>query len=112
MNLSPQHYAAAFLRTENRSPARLFSAIARRGDLRRAGQIVREIILRLVRERGGHFYTLETARLPRQNPMKTSPSDYVENVLSPALVAGVRITRDREQELDMSFARILTQLYA
>lgn len=110
--ITPPEYAAAFMKTHERSPERLFRALARRGEWRRAKRIVREIVQSLVRERGGHLLTFAYARVPNTDPMNQcmGPHDYAETVIDPSLIAGVRITQDGEKECDMSFARILRTL--
>ena len=101
---------------QDRLVKRFIRVLDRNGDLSQGQKIVREMRHRLVRADGGRWVTVESAQ-PLTPPQleiirdALTEKDHLETVLHPALVAGVRVTVDGQQELDASLAGKLKLLF-
>ena len=122
MKYQPKFYARAFLAALDAGTAvasatkQLLATLERHGDRQRAGQVAAEIEKRLVQQAGGHLIDLEFAREPQTKARAAllsqfGPADLVRTKVTPALVAGVRLQRDGREELDLSLAGRLEQLF-
>ena len=124
MRYAPSQYAEAFTAVVPKAPAsrraeltqRFLRSVRKNGDLSRIRQIVAAIERRLVTERGGAWIRLEFARPQPEHAVaglrgSFGAHDHIEVAVRPELIAGVRITRDNETELDYSLARKLKKLF-
>lgn len=111
MKYNPDTYARVFWEVKP-EPRQFLSVVAKNGDLQRVDKIVDAIEAHAVHAAGGHTIALEFAReteFAKQFTFFTH--DRIRTIINPALVAGVRITIDGEQELDMSLQRKLNKLW-
>lgn len=117
-------YARAFLEVMEKTPERKRGEILKRfvqllfknGDIRRADKIIEAVSRFIVQARGGRSVAIEYARiipakLRRKLTGAFSKKDAVTEILNPVLVAGVRITMDGNEELDMTMARKLKKVF-
>ncbi|OHA09394.1 MAG: hypothetical protein A3B37_02420 [Candidatus Sungbacteria bacterium RIFCSPLOWO2_01_FULL_59_16] len=124
MRYAPKHYAEAFATTIAKTPAahwgelikRFLRAVRKHGDVSRIRQILTAVERRFVTERGGEWIRLEFARPQPERALAIlrdhfRARDHVEVVVRPELIAGIRITRNGETELDYSLARKLKKLF-
>lgn len=120
----PQDYAAAFIEgldagtiPEETLITRLITAASRNNDRRTLPAIIRAIETKLTERSGGAMITIASARLLSEKDQERfrssfSPADTIAFTVDPTLSAGVRIIKNGEQELDMSFARTLSKLFS
>ena len=92
-------------------------AVRKNGDWASLPKILRAVEERLVYARGGKLVLVESAgKLPDSYAAKFlekfTKKDKIEFKLSPSLIAGVRLTLNGEQELDMSFKQKLRRLFS
>jgi len=124
MRYAPAAYAQAFLAAlsggdeaeKRRKIMRFLALIKKNGDWPSMRKIQAEVERRAVHKAGGKLVKLEFARAVPDGDIENlkrafSPKDRVEVVLAPRLVAGVRVTLDGEQELDLSLERKLHRLF-
>ena|SRR3989338_3990644 len=111
MKYSPAVYAKAFW--EVRPDAeRFLNVVHKNGDFSRVDKIVAALEAIATHEQGGRMINLEFARETElAEKFKFKSHDHVRVAINPALVAGVRITIDGEQELDQSLQRKLNTLW-
>ena len=125
MRYAPNQYADAYTAVVARTPAakrtelikRFLRSVRKNGDFSRVSQIVTAIERRLVTERGGEWVRLEFARPQPERALaglrkQFGRDDHVAVAVRPELIAGVRITRNEETELDHSLARKLKKLFS
>ena len=108
-------YARAFLDGTHDSK-KFLSVIAKNGDMPGIKKIYNAVEELVTHRGGGRVVTLELAReVPKsqrtQLEKKFIAKDSVHIKTNPALVAGVRVTLDGEQELDQSLQRKLNKLF-
>ena len=124
MKYLPKYYAQAFLECAESAPStRLYElarnfvrVVAKNGDFSRMSKILEAISLLETKKNGGRHVFLEFAR--------ELPSDFVERVrrffperdrvevrVRPALIAGLRVTIDGEEELDSSVNKKIKNLF-
>lgn len=120
MKYTPNTYAKAFLETKP-DLTRFLQVVSRNGDFARIEKIVAAIQEVATKQQGGHMVHLEFARLDSARQARNSdlaekfkfgPKDHVRVRTNSHLVAGVRVTIDGEQELDMSLRRKLNTLFS
>lgn len=115
MKYSPEIYARAFW--EAKPDAKKFlSVVHKNGDAHRLDKIVEALERYAAHQHGGRMVTMEFARvadteLVKKLQEKFTGKDHIRTTLNPALVAGVRVTIDGEQELDVSFQRKINNLW-
>ncbi len=125
MHYSAKHYAFAFTglassaKTEDdkeRLVKRFWAAAEKNGDLGKRGKIVAETE-RILREMDGrNLWVIETAR-KLGTPAKEILSDVahvhdiIEERIVPDLVAGVRITKNGEEQLDATLKSRIDHLF-
>lgn len=126
MKYSANHYARAFAeltfdtkdaRAQGALVLNFWSAVERNGDLSKAPKIVAQAEKLLRRADGHDLYEVETARktkLPANEILAgiAKPNDIIRETIKPALIAGVRITRNEGEQLDASLATRLQKLFA
>ena len=111
MKYAPHIYARAFLEVKP-DPEKFLSVVLKNGDYERLDKIVEAIEMREVQAHGGRIVELEFARISElAKKFKFSSHDRVHTKINPSLVAGVRVTVDGEQELDVSLQRKLNKLF-
>ncbi len=91
--------------------------IARNGDTAHASKIIAEAEKALLAKDGRRKAVIESVRPLTAGQRKSVlaallPTDVHEEVLNPALVAGIRITVDGERQFDGSFSRKLQKMFA
>ena len=120
MRYSPQVYAAAFLAATRGGAAdsihRLLELVREHGDLRKLPVILEAVEQSVAEEGGGHRVVVESAReLTEENlheiTAKFTNRDIVRTEVTPALLAGVRVTVDGEWVVDASLERKLRKLF-
>lgn len=124
MRYTPSTYAQALLATYSQVPAtkhagvikRFWALVRKNGDMPRAEKIVKAVERFMTHQSGGRMITIECARdiskaLLSELRNKFKAHDSVQVKINPALVAGVRVTLDGEQELDQSLQRKLNNLF-
>lgn len=124
MKHRPRHYAEAFVDLYRSTPAtdresvlkRFVAVLSEHGMLRYRTEIVRRVLQQLLREEGGRSIRLEFARVPSDDLLHTaarflSKKDIVETAVNKELGAGVRVTINESQELDMSLKRALEEMF-
>jgi len=92
------------------------SLIAKNGDLPKRDKIVESVHRQIVNSNGGKWVTVELAREttePRMRIMREmfSDKDFINFKINPALVAGIRITINGEDEIDNSLQSKLNKLF-
>lgn len=125
MKYRPEHYARAILAALYEAPARerplifrrFIKAVKKYGDASRLTSIAAALERILVQRRGGHIVDLEVARPLRKRLARTIlrrflERDVVRTVVTPSLIAGVRITIDGEYEIDETLARKLQRMFS
>lgn len=88
--------------------------LVKNGDATHSERIGLAIEEELTKSHGGKWVTLEVARETNvsERLKKMFPiSDRVTLHVNPGLIAGVRITINNEEEIDMSFERKVKQLF-
>ncbi|MEY4731766.1 MAG: hypothetical protein RL681_712, partial [Candidatus Parcubacteria bacterium] len=93
-----------------------WAAVEKNGDLGKADKIVRQAETLLRRKEGSDLYEVETARTLRISGTElladmAMPNDIIRDIVNPELVAGVRITRNESEQLDVSLATRLNNLF-
>ena len=119
----PQDYAEAFTKahleggvSDDVLIARLFASVKRNNDVRKLSAIARAVGMKLTRRAGGDDITITSARAlsehQRDEFIKTlKKNDAIHFDIDPALHAGVRISKNGEEELDTSLARKIARLF-
>ena len=120
---APTVFARAFRRALMERPndeiflvRNLVSAIRKHGLVQHTERIVKKVSREIVRHHKGRWVCVETARpLPMelQEAIRRSfeKKDYIEELMRPELVAGMRIVVDGEREFDESLKRKLDKLF-
>ncbi len=125
MKYSATDYAKAFteLAPEAKSASarselvkQFWGAVERNGDIGKAQKIVTETENLLRRADGRDLYEVETARKTEPSAKElladiTTPKDIVRETINPELVAGVRITKNGSEQLDVSLKTRLDKLF-
>ena len=91
--------------------------LVKNGDVSSLAKIEVEIQKQLVKQKNGRMILVETARdlddaVLKKIFSKFSTHDHVESKINPSLVAGVRVSINGEQELDISLARRLHSMFS
>ena len=120
---SPNLYAEALLSALEGAPKekallvlkRFVTTVAKHGDANRWDEILRAVEKKRAAQKGGRSIEVEFARkgerrLEEKFKHLFGTHDIVQFRVDPTLVAGARITIDGDQELDLSFARLLNDL--
>jgi F0F1-type ATP synthase delta subunit len=120
----PQDYAKAYLRAHEEQGAStddliegLIAAASRNNDLRKLPQIARRLEEDMTRASGGDVILITSARELSATAQQEfidsfNPNDTIRFAIDPALHAGVRITRNQEEEFDATFVRKLSRLFS
>ena len=124
MRYSPTLYAKAIREVIKETPKphhddvvkNFCEMVAKNGDLTSSPKIVVAIAEQEAHEHGGKVVNVEFAREMSEAAIKKVTKrfhahDLVSVKVTPALVAGVRITVDNEKELDESLQRKLNKLW-
>ena len=121
MRYSVNNYVDAFSQAIQKMPHEeavggFVKLLKKTGDIRHAGKIVEAIDKKLIKQKGGHWVNIESAReLPKTGRQslinKFSGKDHIDFKINPELVAGVRITVDGEEEMDNSLNNKLNKLF-
>lgn len=95
---------------------RFARVVSKNGDTSRLPLIFKEIEKRIVHENNGRIIDIESARPLGQKVeakflARFGKNDRVRFSVTPALVAGVRVTIDGAQECDSSLARTLNKIF-
>lgn len=90
--------------------------IAKNGDISKRDKIVEAVHKKVVGMNGGRWVIVELARQlpePRMRIIKEmfSVKDHIDFKINPALVAGIRITINGEEELDNSLQGKLNKIF-
>ncbi|HEY4493143.1 MAG TPA: F0F1 ATP synthase subunit delta [Candidatus Paceibacterota bacterium] len=119
MRYSAKDYAKAFMELGAASSQikGLFSAMKKNGDLGQRQKVVKEIERLEVKKHGGHLVEIEFARAQDAKAREEIISqfgkrDRIVTRVKPDLIAGARIIRDGEYELDISLSGKLEKLFA
>jgi len=115
MRYNPAIYAKAFWEVKP-DPARFLDIVKKNGDIGGAKKIIAAIAAAEAKALGAHVVNVEFAREMSEEAVqkvrrKFKEHDLVTVNITPALVAGVRITLDGEKELDQSLQRKLNKLW-
>jgi F0F1-type ATP synthase delta subunit len=94
-----------------------WAAVEKNGDLAKKDKIVAEAERLLRHADGRNLWEIETARkltAPAKNILEglAKAKDVVREVINPELVAGARITKNGEEQLDVSLASRLDKLFS
>ena len=118
MKYNAKNYAQAFMELGAGAGQikKLISVMSKNGDLGQANKIVKEIERLEGKKMGGHLIEIEFARAQGSKSREKiisqfSKRDRVVTRVFPDLIAGARIIRDGEFELDMSLAGKLEKLF-
>ena len=124
MKYSVSNYVKAFVEIAadlkplemERALSSFVNVVSKNGDLPHMDKIVDEIHRELVTGNGGRWVELEVAGeasipLLEKFTKSFSSKDHVANAINSSLVAGVRITIDREYELDNSLSGKLKKMF-
>jgi F0F1-type ATP synthase delta subunit len=126
MRYAASHYAEAFaeLAPEAKTASaqselvkNFWAAVEKNGDLAKAPKIIAETEKLLRRADGRDLYEVETAR-KTDTSVKTlltgvvTAKDVVRETVNPSLVAGVRITKNGSEQLDVSLKTRLARLFS
>ncbi len=125
MKYHPRHYAKAFLASLDEgvpyetAQTRIREILAKHSATHALPQVVHEIEKLIAARSGGHMVHVAFARVPNSADEERllatfSKNDRVTTSVSPALIAGARITVDDDHELDLSLLgkmRLLFQPY-
>ena len=125
MKYSPHDYSKAFVKALSEAPRnqeqtlcrRLVAMVIKNGDRQGLNKIAEKVEMLLVRKKGWHVITVESARPLSAKSRKEllsrfRASDIVREEISPELVAGARLTWDGERELDLSFTGVIKRILA
>ncbi len=126
MKYAPAHYAKAFselatgAKTASAQSAlvkNFWAAVEKNGDLGKAPKIITATEKHLRQADGRDLYEVETARATGTSAKKlladiASPKDIVQESVNPELVAGARITKNDSEQLDVSLAKRLNELFS
>ncbi len=124
MKYKAQDYAKAFAEVAARTPEgrvevvikNFLALIARNGDMRQIKKITAFAEKFLLKQSGRSKWTIESAR-----PLKSARdlfknlikhSDVLEEKIDPAVVAGIKITRDNERQFDGTLKTKLDKLFS
>ncbi|TSC73549.1 MAG: hypothetical protein G01um101470_28 [Parcubacteria group bacterium Gr01-1014_70] len=122
--ISASVYAKAFRRAlqessvnESKLVENVIEAMRHHGNLGRGERIVQRISEELIRNRGGKWVVVESARQLTDSQREKvheafRKKDYIEERLRPELVSGIRLVVDGEKEFDGSLKRKLDRLFA
>lgn len=123
MSYAASHYAQAFVEAYQAAPQdgdklmkNLLEMLIKRNDRRKFPSIVRLIEKMLTTAQSGSSIVITSAR-PLSSEIKTTltalntTQDDVAFEIDPSLVAGIKIVKDGEHELDYSLARSLSRLF-
>lgn len=94
-----------------------WAAVEKNGDLGKADKIVAEAEKLVRRAEGRDLYEVETARATGTSAKKllsgvATTNDIVHETVNPELVAGVRITKNGSEQLDVTLATRLNTLFS
>lgn len=120
-----QHYAEAFVKAHRDDVvsgstliANLLRVVDRHNDRRKLPAILGQIEKLLIAERGGSHFAITSARTlgpetrsALEGLLKGS-DDVMTFSTDESLIAGMRIAKDHEHELDYSFSRAVSRLFA
>lgn len=124
MRYSPQNYAQALVELlreakgdgEAKIAKEFADLVEKNGDAGKIDLILAEVEKSLAKAEGKEIYEIEFARAPDKDLIRKLASSFAKNSLirtkiTPALVAGTRITRNGSQELDMSLTGRLKKVF-
>ncbi len=123
MNRTARHYAEAFVNARREGGAvdevlvsNLMKVVDKHNDRRKLPTILAHIEKLLITERGGSHFAITSARTlsPETRAAMESlggPDDVMTFSTDASLVAGMRIAKDHEHELDYSFSRAVSRLF-
>ena len=94
----------------------LKTQLKKNGDLSLFGKILKQTEKLLVKKSGGRHVIIQSARPLSQDKLQElkqnfAPTDFIETVHNPDLIAGVRIMIDGEAVIDASLERKLRKLF-
>lgn len=126
MKYSPQNYARAFsdlVRTmktdaeQTKFVKHFWAAVERNGDLARRTKIITEAEEILRKKDGRDLWVVDTARTHAVSAKEllkdiAKPKDIIKERIIPELVAGVRVTKNGEEQLDATLQSRLNALFA
>ena len=119
MKYSAKDYARAFMELDAKEQhsKRLFEVMDKNGDGSQKSKVIKEIEKLIVKKNKGHFYHVSFARAAGAKERESilsqfSTKDRFITDVAPELVAGVRIVRNEEEELDLSFTGKLNKLFS
>lgn len=121
MRYSVDNYAKAFMQAvKNVPPGQavdgFIKLLKKTGDIKQSKKILEAVYRKLVHEKNGKWVNIETAREIVETKMallkhKFSEKDHVDVQVNLELIAGVRITVNGEEELDISLRGKLNKLF-
>lgn len=121
MRYSLNNYVGAFIQAIKEAPQKqvaggFIKLLIKTGDVKHSKKILEAIHKKLVKEKGGKWVNIETAREMAESKLKSlkhnfSEEDHLDFKINPELVAGVRITIDGESELNNSLQSKLNKLF-
>ncbi len=124
MTRTAHHYAEAFVNAHQEGGvsndtliANLLRVVEKHHDRRKLPTILNQIERLLIARRGGSYITITSARtLSPETRARLESLGRAEDVMTfstdASLVAGMRIAKDHEHELDYSFSRAVSRLFA
>ena len=94
-----------------------WTTVEKNGDLGKAPKIMAQAETLVRRADGRDLYEVEVARTTRSSAAQiladvAKPKDIVHATVNPELVAGVRITKNGTEQLDVTLATRLNQLFS
>ena len=119
MRYRPKNYASALVDAmsgnvgDKKIVANFLALLQKNGDVKKANQIIMLAEKLLLKKTGNHTIMLETARKVDAKELVKSfakKGDVIEEKINPALIAGVKIIIDSEQQLDNSLLAKLNKL--
>src|SRR3989344_412811 len=121
MKYSINNYVGAFMKAVEAVPPRqatvnFIKLLKKTGDIKNADKILEAIHKKMVRNKGGKWVKIESARditRSRAKSLKSrfSKKDNVTFNINPELVAGIRIMVNGEEELDNTLTKKLNKMF-
>ncbi|MBI2515208.1 F0F1 ATP synthase subunit delta [Candidatus Wolfebacteria bacterium] len=124
MKYRSDFYAKALFAATEKNPEeteniirRFFRLLKKTGDISQSRKILESVEKLAVKKSGDRWVKIEYSR-SMDKRMESNINNYfgsgyhVENVINPLLIAGVRITIDDEEELDISLAKKLRKMFS
>lgn len=124
MKYKPRDYAKAFIEVADRATTKeqqeaivknFLALVIKNGDARQLGKIIELIENIAYRQAGRTIWFIESAR-----PLKDvrhffkkiiKPNDIVNEKVNPELIAGVKITKNNEEQFDGSLRRKIEKIF-